>query len=169
MISEYIGQRIWFKQPSVFKRFHELKAGEELIGTLQQKGFWGMKWEVSIQNKNWEIYRPSCWRTVMEIREAGFEMPFASFQKDRFRSKGTLMLPKGERLKIAPHFFKGFCEIKNVHEECIARIKPKTSLKDKAEVMIEKKSELIDQYPWIIILAYIITIEQRHQAAHSSV
>ena len=169
MISEYIGQRIWFKQPSVFKRFHELKAGEELIGTLQQKGFFGMRWEVSIQNKNWEISKPSCWRSALDIRETGYELQIANFIRDRFRSKGMVSLPKGEKLKIEPHFFKGFCEIKNMQEECIARIKPKTSLKDKAEVMIEKKSELIDQYPWTIILAYIITIEQRHQAAHSSV
>jgi hypothetical protein len=80
----------------------------------------------------------------------------------------VVTLPKGKTLKIEPHFFKGFCEIKNVHEECIARIKPKTALKDKAEVLIEKKSELLDQYPWIIILAYIIVIEQRQQASHSA-
>jgi hypothetical protein len=169
MISEYIGERLLFNQPSVFKRFHELRAKEELIGSLRQVGFFGMRWEVSIQNKNWEIYKPSCWRSALDIRETGYEMPIANFVRDRFRSKGAVSLPKGEKLKIEPHFFKGFCEIKNVQEECIARIKPKTSLKDKAEVMIEKKSELFDQYPWIIILAYIITIEQRHQAAHSSV
>lgn len=169
MISEYIGQRIWFKQPSMFKRFHELKAGEELIGALQQKGFFCMRWEVTIRDKNWEIYRPSCWRTVVEIRDAGYEMPFANFQKDRFRSKGALMLPKGERLKIAPHFLKGFCEITNEQGESIVRIKLKTALGDKAEVLFEKSSETIDKYPWILMLAYIIALEQKHQAAHSGI
>ena len=167
-ISEYFGLRIWFKQPSVFKRFHELRTGEELIGTLHQKGFFGMSWEVSILNKNWEIYKPSFWRTVLEIREAGYEMPLANFQRDGFRSKGTLTLPKGESFTIAPHLFKGFCEITNEHGEIIVRIKLKTALGDKAEVLLEKRSETIDKYPWILMLAYIIAIEQKHQAAHAA-
>lgn len=168
-ISEYIGQRIWFKQPSMFKRFHELRANEELIGTLQQRGFFGMQWEVAIRDKKWEIFRPSCWRTVMEIREAGYEMPFASFQKDKFKSKGTLTLPRGESLKIAPHLFKGFCEIINERGESILKIKLKTAWGDKGEVLFEKSSDTIDKYPWILALAYIIALEQKHQAAHSGI
>jgi hypothetical protein len=47
------------------------------------------------------------------------------------------------------------------------RIKSSASLKEKAEVHIEKRSEAVDKYPWIIILAYIIAVEQKHQAAHA--
>ncbi|MCX6169645.1 MAG: hypothetical protein NTX65_09900 [Ignavibacteriales bacterium] len=167
-LSEYSGENIKFSQPSFFKRFHELRVNDELIGTLQQRGFFGMRWEVFIQNKNWEIYRPSCWRTALEIRETGYEMPFASFKRDGLRSKGTLSLPKGEQIKIVPHLFKGFCEITNERDECLVKIKPKVAMGDKAEVVIEKKSETLDKYPWLIMLAYIITVEQRHQAAHSA-
>jgi hypothetical protein len=168
LLSEYAGENIKFSQPSFFKRFHELRVNDEIIGTVQQQGFFGMRWEVLIQNKKWEIYRPSFWRTVMEIRESGYEMPFASFIREGLRSRGTITLPKGGHLKIVPHLFKGFCEISNESGECLARIKPKFALGDKAEVFIDKKSELLDKYPWLIILAYIITIEQKHQAAHSA-
>lgn len=166
-LSDYMGEKLLFIQPSAFKRAHELRVNDELLASMQQRGFFGMRWEVSIQNENWEIYRPSCWRSILEIRKAGYEMPIASFIRERFKARGSVSLPKGEMLKIEPHLFKGFCEIKNAREECMARIKPKTSLKDKAEVMIEKRSELIDRYPWIIILAYIVVMEQRHQAVHS--
>lgn len=169
LISEYIGERLWFIQPSIWKRIYELRVNEELIGTMQQRGvFLGIKWVVIIQNKTWEIYKPSFWRASLDIREAGYEMPFANFLRDGFRSKGTLNLPKGERIKLIPHLFKGYCEIKNEHDECIIKIKLKAALREKADVLIEKKSELIDKYPWIIMLAYIIAIEQKHQAAHSA-
>jgi hypothetical protein len=96
-------------------------------------------------------------------------MPIADFTTDRFKSKGTLSLPRGEKLKIVPHIFKGYCEINNEHEECLAKIIPKKiSFTDKAEVIIEKKDELLDKYPWIIIMAYIIITEQRRRAAHSA-
>ena len=167
-ISEYIGQRIWFIQPSVWKRFHELRTGEELLGTIQQKGFFGMTWIVEAQNKSWEIYKPSFWKSLLQVRESGYEIPFADFIKEGFRSRGTLELPKGIKLKIAPHLFKSFCEVKNESDELLVKIKLKSAMRDKAEVILERKSELIDNNPWILMLAYIIAIEQKHQAAHTA-
>ncbi len=167
--SDYMGEKLLFIQPSFFKGLHELRINDELLATIQSKGFFGMRWEVSIQNKNWEIYNPSFWRTALDIREIGYELPIANFVSGRFRSKGVVSLPKGEILKIEPHHFKGFTEIKNVKEECIVRIKSKISLKEKDEAIIEKRSELIDRYPWVILLAYIIIIYQRHRASHSVV
>jgi hypothetical protein len=167
IISEYIGQKIWFYQPSVWKRLHELRAGETVIGTMQQKGFFGMTWVVEIQNKKWEIYKPSCWKSLIQIREDGYELPFADFIKERFRSKGVINFPMGEKIKIAPHLFKSFCEIKNENDDVFIRIKLKSAMRDKAEVVIEKKSELIDKNPWVVMLAYMVALEQKHQAAHS--
>lgn len=169
LMSEYLGENILIAQTSMFKRNYEILVNEELLGSIQQKGFFGMMWEVEIQNKKWEIYKPSFWRSTLAIREAGYEMPIANYTRDGLRSRGTLALPLGKNFKIVPHLFKGFCEINNEHEVCLVKIIPKKiSLKDKAEVVIVKKDELLDKYPWIIILAYIITIEQRHQAAHSA-
>ena len=169
LMSEYIGEKIWFIQPSIWKRIHELRVSEELIGTLQQTAYFlKIKWAVTIQNKTWEIYKPSFWRASLDIREVGYELPFANFIRDSFKSRGTLNLPKGERIKIAPHLFKGYCEIKTEQDECIVKIKLKAAIREKADVLIEKKSEMIDKYPWIIILAYIISLEQKHRAAHST-
>lgn len=167
-LSDYIGEKLLFVQPSIFKGLHELRSNDELIATIQTRGFFGVRWEASIQNKNWEIYKPSIWKSVFEIREAGYELPTASFIRERFKSKGAVSLPKGEILKVESHLFKEFTEIKNVQEECLVHIKSKTSWKERAEVTIEKKPELIDKYPWAILLAYIITLEQRHRAAHSA-
>jgi len=167
LISEYLGENIFIVQTSVFKRIYEIRVNDEVLGSIQQKGFFGMLWEVGIQDKKWEIYKPSYWKNALDIREAGYEMPIANYKRDGLRSRGTLALPLGKKLKIVPHLFKGLCEINNEQELCLAKIIPKKiSLKDKAVVLIEKKDDLLDKYPWIIILAYIITIEQRHQAAH---
>lgn len=168
LISEYAGQKIWFFQPSVWKRYHELKVNEEVIASMQEKGFFGMKWDVSINGKNWEIYRKSCWRSAMSVREAGYEMPLAELTKEGFRNKWLLNLPQGERLRILPHLFKNFCEIKNEMEEQLIKIKPKAAFKDRAEVTVEKKSDVIDKYPWTVVLAYIIIVQLKHQAAHSA-
>lgn len=164
--SEYIGEEIKFVQPSFLKRVYELRAEEEVIGTMQQKGFFGMTWYVTMLGKNFEIYRPSFWRSEVSIREAGYEMPFATFKRDGLRSRGTVALPMGTNFKIVPHLFKKFCEITNEQDEVFVRIKMKIAIGDKAEVTIEKKSEVIDKYPWIVMLAYIVAIEQSRRARH---
>ena len=168
LISEYAGQRIFFKQPSVWKRYYELKVNDEVMGSLQQKGFFGMKWEITIDKTTWELYKKSFWRSSMEIRESGYEMPFAEVIRDGFRGKWLITLPKGERLKIVTHLFRSFSELRNEMEECLVRIKPKASFKDKAEVTIEKKSEIVDKYPWSVVLAYMIIMQLKHQAAHAA-
>lgn len=168
-ISAYCGENLFFNQLSLLKNIHELRANDNLIGTLKLKGFLKLNCEVSIQNQNWEIYRPSVWKSAIEIRPAGYELPVAYYIRKAFKSRGTVSLPKGEKLRILPHMFKGFTEITTERGERLVHIKSKTSLRDKAVVTIEKKSELIDKYPWVLILAYIITIEQRHQAVHASV
>ena len=168
LMSEYLGENIFIAQTSVFKRNYEIRVKDEVVGAIQQMGFFGMVWDISIHNKKWEIYKQSIWRSTLYVRETGYEMPIANFTTSRFKSSGTLFLPKGENLKIVPHLFKGFCEIKNEHEECLARIIPKRiSFKDKAEVVLEKRSELLDKYPWILIMAYIVIAEQRRRASHS--
>ena len=144
---------------------HELRVNDELLSTMQQRGFSACAGKYRFKIKIGK-YITKFWRNAFDIREAGHEMPIANFVRERFKSRGAVSLPKGETLKIEPHLFKGFCEIKNVREECIVRIKSKTSWKERAEVTIEKRSELIDRYPWVILLAYIIIIYQRHHASH---
>jgi hypothetical protein len=167
-ISEYMERKIWFYQPSFWKRLHELRTGDEVIGSIQQKGFFGMTWNVEFNNKKWDINRPSFWKRTLSIREAGYELPFAEFVYQGFRSKGSIRLQKGELIKIAPHLFKSFCEATNESGEVLFRIKLKSAMRDKAEVVIEKKTELVDNNPWLLMLAYIIALEQKHQAAHSA-
>jgi hypothetical protein len=169
LLSEYAGQRILFFQPSVWKRFHELKVNDELYGTFEEKGFFrSIKWNITIDGKKWETYRKGFWRRDVCIREVGYELPFAELNREGLRSKWTLNLPKGEKLSIIPHLFRGNCEIKNEMEECLVRIKPKAAFKDKAEVLIEKKSDIIDKYPWAVVLGYIVMMQLRHQAAHAA-
>jgi hypothetical protein len=47
-------------------------------------------------------------------------------------------------------------------------IKSKRTYKDKADVLIEKKSDIIDKYPWIVVLAHIVMIQIKRRASHSA-
>jgi hypothetical protein len=169
LLSEYAGQRIFFEQPSFWKRYHELKVNDEVIATIEQKGYFvKTRWLVTIDGKTWEMYRKSRWRSSMCIRESGFEIPLAETLREGFRGRWLLKLPKGERLKILPHLFKYFCEIKNETGDRLIMIKSKRTYKDKADVLIEKKSDIIDKYPWIVVLAHIVMIQIKRRASHSA-
>jgi hypothetical protein len=168
LISEYAVNKLLFVQPSIWKMYHELKANDEVIGTIRQKGLFGMKWEITMGGKTWEIYRKSFWRSAMNVRESGYELPFAEVNKEGFRNKWLIILPKGERLQVIPHLFKGYSELKNELDECLVMIKPRVSFKERADISIEKKSNIVDKYPWSVVLAYMIIIQLKHQAAHAA-
>ncbi|MCL4549499.1 MAG: hypothetical protein M1495_13120 [Bacteroidetes bacterium] len=125
-----------------------------------------MTWQVSILGTKWEICKTSFWRSSLEIRKAGYEMPTATFKRDGLRSRGAVSLPMGVSLKIIPHLFKKYCEITDDRDENLVQVKMKLAIGNKAEVSIEKKSEVIDKYPWTVMLAYIVALEQSRQARH---
>ncbi len=73
-------------------------------------------------------------------------------------------LPKGQKLRIAFKFLRNLFEIYNSADELLVNFKGKVKFNETIEVTIEKKSELIDNYPWVIILACYLSLERKRAA-----
>ncbi|MDQ7816482.1 MAG: hypothetical protein RDU14_05605 [Melioribacteraceae bacterium] len=164
-LSDYIGKELLLTQPKFLKRDYELKCGEEIIAKINHPKWYSSDF-VAIWNKQkWEVYKPSIWRSVVEIKEAGKQLPFAAYQKTRFKSEGVVDLPRGQKLKLVLRVFKGSYEIQSISGERLVLIKDKASFKDKTEFVVEQRSELLDKYPWIILLAWYISSQRKHHSA----
>lgn len=164
-LSYYIGKKLLLTQPKFFKQEYLLKFGEEIIATIINPKWYRSDFEVLWNNKKWVIYRPSIWRSAIEIKELDKELPIASYQKIRFKSDGIVNLPMGQQLKISFKLFKGSYEIQNIYGECLVTVKDKLSWKDETEFHIQSKSELLDKYPWVILLAWYLSSQRKHSAA----
>lgn len=164
-LSDYLDQPLLLKQVSFFKRFFELKTSQEILGTMQIRGFFGNSAEVTFADKKWEIYKPSIWKSNWHVRESGYENSFAHFERKLFSKSNYVFLPVGEKVKIVFFPFKAKFEIQTESENCLIRITSKFAWTDSAEITITAKSPIVNKYPWLIMLAKLVAIERKHSSA----
>lgn len=165
-LSEMAGETLIIHQPSVWKNYYEFKHGDEILGTITGKGIFGITMIFKMGNNEWEIYRQNFWKSEIGIRQAGYELPYATYKKEKFKNRGIVKLYKGEQLLIEYRLLRGGYSVQTLSGEYLAIFKEKVSIKDKTQIKIEQKSELLDKYPWVIILAWYLSL-QRRRAAHA--
>lgn len=166
VLSAYLGYTLTLVQPKFLKRYFELKCDNEIIATAINPKWYLSDLEISWNKNKWLIYRPSIWRRAVEIKEVDKTLPITSFAGKLFSSTGTLELPVGQQLNLVFKIFKSGYEIRTMNDEPLVLIKDKISFKDKTEFYIQKRSELLDKYPWVIFLAWFLS-QQRKQNSGS--
>ena len=165
-ISDLVGEALIIHQPSVWKSNYELKHGEEILGTIRAKGFFGRNLIFKMENNEWEIYQPSFWKSEIAIRQSGHELPYATYRREGFKSRGTVRMYKGEQMRLEYKLFSSGYSIQTISAEKLVTFKDRVSFKEKTVFYIEKRSELLDKYPWVIALAWHIML-QRKRASHA--
>jgi hypothetical protein len=161
--SEYFGKTLLFVQPSIWKRSFELRDDHQVIGTLTYPKFFSVKAEANIFDTKWEFYEPKWWKNLIEIREAGRELPIASLKPSTFKKKERLELPHGESVFLCSNFFSTNFEIQDRYEHRLVLFKNKFGLKTKIEIQIEKRSEILDKYPWILLLVVYAELNRKRR------
>jgi len=164
-LSGLAGEILFIHQPSIWKNFYELKNGDEVLGTIRAPRVFSFAMLFKMGNSEWEIYRPSFWKSEVAVRQAGYEMPYATYKQKAFKKSGVVELFKGERFIIEYKLFKGGYNIQNTSGEYLVTFTEKVSFKDRTEFQIEKKSELLDKYPWVVALAWYISQQKKHAGA----
>ena len=166
--SDYIGNELLIFQKSIWKRDFELRFGDELIARLYYPKFFSDLAELTLQDKTYEFCRPSVFSRDVDIKKKGYQNPFAHFKNNFLGSSGKLELPRGARLKMKFGFFRKQAEIYLGDSELLASVLNKFSMRERCEVVIEKRSEIIDEYPWLIMLGfYLAQLMKRNSAAGS--
>lgn len=158
--SDYFGKTLLFIQPSIWKRSFELRDDKEVIGTLAYPKFFSVRAEVKIFGRKWEFYEPRWWKQLIEIREIGKELPIASYKSPALKKQGKLELPQGESVSLYSNFFSTTYEIRDKNESRLVLFKSKFGFKTKIEIQIEKRSEVLDNYPWILLLIIYVEINK---------
>lgn len=159
-LSDYFGKTLYFIQPSIWKRAFELRDGNEIIGTLTYLKFFSVRAVANILNTKWEFYEPHWWKRVNEIRELGKELPIASFKPTMFKKKEKLELPHGESVWFYSNLLGTTLEILDHYNARLVLLKRKMKIKTTYEIQIEKRSEVLDRNPWVLLLIIYVEINK---------
>ncbi|MDP3581177.1 MAG: hypothetical protein Q8S39_04530 [Ignavibacteria bacterium] len=168
-ISDYIGQELEIVNKHIFKSLFELKANGIPILSLRSTDFWGNHHEIAGFEKVWELSKPSVWRSTIEVRENNSSAVIATFESSAFGKTNTITLPRGEKLLIVTHIWKSMYELQNELGTRLVIFENKKWYSQKINVTIEKKLEVLDKYPFILLLVFFTVLQRQHQAAAVSV
>lgn len=165
-LSQHLGEQLQLVQPSIWKRIFELRAADSVLMTMHYPKLFSTLALVTGEGETWEICKPSIWRSNLEIRKQGNQLPFAKFVNEKWGSGGVFELPNGERLKYVFKMWKGLNEIYSQQDQRIVSFDRKFSFKPIMNIAIDRKSDVLDKYPWIVMAVYYIMLERRQHAAH---
>lgn len=164
-LSDYIGNELKIFQNSILKRDFELKSGDDLIARLYYPKILSDLAELTIWEETYEFYRPKFFSRDVDIGKKGYQNPFAHFKNNFWGSSGTLELPRGARLKMKFGYFRKQAEIYLGENELLVSVLNKFSIKERSDVVIEKRSEIIDEHSWIIMLGFYLSQLMKRNSA----
>ena len=167
-LTDYLGEELKIFQKSIWKREFELRSGDELIARLKYPKFFSDLAELTFREESFEFDRLKFFSRDIDIRKKGYQNPLAHFKNNFWGRKGVLELPRGSRLTMKFGFFRKQTEIYHGESELLVSILGSFSMKERSQVIIEKRSDIIDEYPWVIMLGfYLAQMVKRNSAAGS--
>ena len=170
LFSDYIGKNFRIVQPSIFKRIFELRTDDELLLTMHYPKTFSSLAEVEGFDGKWKIKKASVWRSTLQVFQKDNDLPFATYRGSFWGREAIIELPKGEKLNCKYNLWKSLFQISSCSDGLLISIKTGISAKirllkgTKAEVVIEKKSELLNIYPWVVMLVWYNILESNHRA-----
>lgn len=166
--SNYTYELMQIVQPSIWKRIYELRAGETVLMTMTYPKLFSTIAVVEGFGEIWEISRPSIWRSTLEIKKRGNQLPFAKFEAEKWGRGGTFHMPNGQKIEYVFKMWKGGNELHSPLKQRLAIIKQPSIWKSTLSVEFENHSETLEKNPWIIMAVKHIIVQRRNNSAAAS-
>lgn len=167
-LSNLAGETLTFNQPSLMKREFELVSSKGVLATVNFPKLFSTRVIIKGFDEKWEIKSLSIWQKEFGIFKYGYQMPFAKYVSNFWKTKGIIELPRGARLNCKTGHFKKPFEVYSSKGKLLLSYSNKFILKGRTTVTITERSEIIDNYPWIILLGWYIIIMNRKGRARAA-
>lgn len=105
-LSNLVGETLIINQPSLMKREFELVSSKGVLATVIFPNLFSTRVVVKGFDHKWEIKSLSIWQKEIGIFKYGYQMPFAKYVSNFWKTKGTIQLPKGARLNCKTGQYK---------------------------------------------------------------
>jgi len=167
-LSNLAGETLSFNQPSLVKREFELETSKGVLATMVFPKLFSSRVVVEGFDGKWEFKSLSIWQRELGIFKLGYQMPLAKYLSNFWRTKGTIELPKGARLNCQAGRFKKPFEVYSSKEKLLLSYSNKFAIKGRTSVTIVERSEIIDNYPWIVLLGWYVVLMNRKGRARAA-
>ena len=161
-ISKAAGGPLKWTQPGTFKKWYELRAGEDLVGTLRFRSMFGSFATGESADGCWTMKRSGMWRPRATVRACDSEVDIASFKDNTWSSGGTLTLADGRQLSAVTGFWKSKFKFLDEQRNDLISFNLRGVLHESSEVDIQPRARTMAELPWMVMFGWYLTV-QKHE------
>ena len=167
-LSNFVGEILTFNQPSRLKREFELVSSKGVLATMVFPKLLSTRVILEGFESKWEIKQLNIWGREFGVFKFGYHLPLAKYVSNFWRTKGSIELPKGARLNCKVGHLKNPFDVFSSKGKLLLSYSNKFSVRSRTVVIINEGAEIIDNYPWIILLGWHIILINRRGRAHAA-
>jgi hypothetical protein len=165
-IAECSGMELIWKQPNAFKMEYVLSAGDQEAATLQFRSSFGTFATAQSADGCWTFRRVGFFQTRVTIRDFTTDIELAEFHNNTWTSGGSLVLPNGRVYKASTNFWQTRFQFYDPHFQFLFQYSNIGGFfHSSAKVIISPAALAISELPWMLILAWYLSILMRWDAA----
>jgi hypothetical protein len=156
-----------WQQPQAFKCEYELRAGDELLGTLRRTGAFGMPMEAEIGASRFTLKPGGFFRSRITVREAGATGEPAVFGRNGFLERGELALPdgRGYRWKMMSFWSSRWAFLDDSDRPLVSFTSRNRFLRTGCEVEIGPGALARPELPVLVLLGWYLLLRMRANSA----
>ncbi|MGB2869405.1 MAG: hypothetical protein WBD36_13200 [Bacteroidota bacterium] len=161
----YSGRLLAWIEPNIFKMYYELRSGDEVVATLQLKGVFKSTAVGESGEGSWTFERRGVLRHTVTIQpEREGATPF-EFKQTSWKGSGTVELKNGTSVLLTRRVWSSAFEWTTSTGEQLVQFRMRGFFRRICEVEIRHKASYIQETPWLIMLAWYLTVMSRRDSA----
>ena len=157
-ISEISDQPLKWEQPSALKMNYELRANDEVTGTLRFRSSFGSFATAKSPEGCWTFKRVGFWQTRVTIRRCDSDADIATFQNNTWSGGGTLQFPDGRIFRATTNFWQTRLEFQTESGSTLLQFQSAGILHLSATVQIPNGSAALPELPLLVMLGWYLIV-----------
>lgn len=168
-LADLLDRELKWTQPSAFRMYYELQAGDELAATVRFRSAFGSLATSESGDGCWTFKRVGFFQTRVTIRVCGEETDIAVFRNNTWTGGGALELLYGRKVLVTTNLWQSNLEFKTESEETLLRFQSAGLIHLSAQVEIQREAIGLAELPWMVMLGWYLIVMMNMDTAASAV
>ena len=162
---EIANQQLKWEQPSAWKMHYELRAGEELVGTLHFRSSLGSFATAEHSDACWTFKRVGFWQARVTVRTCDAETDIATFKNNTWSGGGTLEFPDGRKFLATTNLWQSKLDFQDEAGATLIQFKQGGMLHLSATVDVQPEAAKSPELLLMVMLGWYLIVMMSMDAA----
>lgn len=160
---------VW-TQPKALTQAFELRAGEDVIATLEFRNSFGSFATGESADGQWTFKRQGFFRTTATVRASGAETDLAVFHNRTWTGGGTIDFPDGHHLLVSSNFWHTKFDIATDAESPLVSFRRMSgAFHWSSGISIHAAAAAVPELPWLVMLGWYVKVLMHRDASAAAV